>query len=100
MLISTRNDAEAAYSTVTRIMTYLNGFRAFLENRGPNASTTEVQALKDLNAAREALTSIRAIGLSEYEASIPRRKITGMIRPDSLSDQQLLEAIFGAPIKA
>ncbi len=76
------------------------GFRAFLENRGPTASTTEVQALKDLNAAREALTSIRAIGLSEYEASIPRRKITGMIRPDSLSDQQLLEAIFGAPIKA
>jgi hypothetical protein len=37
--------------------------------------------------------------LSEYEASIPRRKITGMIRPDSLSDQQLLEAIFGAPLK-
>jgi filamentous hemagglutinin family protein len=75
------------------------GFRAFLENRGPNASTTEVQALSDLNAARETLTSIRAIGLSEYEASIPRRKITGMIRPDSLSDQQLLEAIFGAPLK-
>lgn len=75
------------------------GFRAFLENRGPNASTTEVQALKDLNAARETLTSIRAIGLSEYEASIPRRKITGMIRPDSLGEQQLLEAIFGAPVK-
>lgn len=75
------------------------GFRAFLENRGQGASTTEVQALSDLNAAREALISIRAIGLSEYEASIPRRKITGMIRPDSLSDQQLLEAIFGAPVK-
>jgi hypothetical protein len=76
------------------------GFRAFLENRGPQATSTETLALKDLNAVRDALTSIRAIGLSEYEASIPRRKILGMIRPDSISEQQLVEAVFGAPVRA
>lgn len=75
------------------------GFRAFLENRAGQATTTEVQALRDLDAARDAITSIRAIGLSEYEASIPRRKIIAMIRPDSVSEQQLIDAIFGAPVR-
>jgi filamentous hemagglutinin family protein len=75
------------------------GFRAYLENRRKQASTAETRALSELNAARNVLTSIRAIGLSEYEASIPRRKIIAMIRPDSISDQQLVEAIFGAPVR-
>lgn len=87
-----------AYSTKTTTPSGV-GFRAYLENRGAQASTTDVQALKDLIAARESLTSIRAIGLSEFEASIPRRKIIAMIRPDSIPDQTLLDAIFGAPVR-
>lgn len=74
------------------------GLRAYLEARGTGASTSEVAALKELNSARRVLTDIRAIGLSEYEASIPRRKLLDAIRPQGMAEKDLVEAVFGAPV--
>ncbi len=74
------------------------GLRAYLEARGASATTSEVAALKELNGARRVLTDVRAIGLSEYEASIPRRKLLEAIRPQGMREQDLAEAIFGAPV--
>lgn len=63
MLISTRNDAEAAYSTVTRIMTYLNGFRAFLEYPLFGVGYANYERISFLNAHNSFLQALVETGV-------------------------------------
>jgi hypothetical protein len=63
MLISTRNDAEAAYSTVTRIMTYLNGFRAFLDYPFFGVGYANYERISFLNAHNSFLQALVETGV-------------------------------------
>ncbi len=71
------------------------GLRAFLENRGAGASAVEREALSVLNRSRDVLTSIDAMGLSAFEASIPRRKLLGAIKPATMTERDAEEAVVG-----
>ena len=63
LLISTRNEAEAAYSTVTRIMTYLNGFRAFLDYPLFGVGFANYERISFLNAHNSFLQALVETGI-------------------------------------
>lgn len=63
MLISTRNEAEAAYSTITRIMTYLNGFRAFLDYPLFGVGFANYERISFLNAHNSFLQALVETGV-------------------------------------
>lgn len=86
--------AWASYASKVEAPTGL-GFRAYLETRGAEASREEVQALELLDASRDVLENIRGIGLSEFETSIPRRKLLNSIRPEGVPAREFQEAVTG-----
>jgi hypothetical protein len=63
LLVSTRNDAEAAYSTVTRIMTYLNGFTAFLDYPFFGVGFANYERISFLNAHNSFLQALVETGV-------------------------------------
>jgi hypothetical protein len=63
MLISTRNEAEAAYSTITRIVTYLNGFRAFLSDPFFGVGFANYERISFLNAHNSFLQALVETGV-------------------------------------
>jgi filamentous hemagglutinin family protein len=75
------------------------GFRAYLESR---SATTTNQAEKDalayLKSAREVLDRFDGLGLSPFEASIPKRKLIGEIRPTTISPDQFQAALSGGQL--
>ena len=73
LLISTRNEAVAAYSKVTRIMTYLNGFRAFLDHPLFGVGFANYERISFLNAHNsflQALVESGAIGGTLYLSGV------------------------------
>lgn len=71
------------------------GYRAYLETRGAQATRDEARALEFLDGARDVVENIKGIGLSEFETSIPRRKLLEAIRPETIPTKEFLEAVVG-----
>lgn len=69
------------------------GFAAWLSTRGASASPTEREAARIFDGIRDVLEKISALGLSPAEARIPRDRLLGELKPQSMTDEQMLEAI-------
>ncbi len=70
-------------------------FRAYLETLGAEATEADREALRYLNQIREVLQRIDELGLAPFEASIPRRKLLGEVKPAVIPEGDFLEAIGG-----
>jgi filamentous hemagglutinin family protein len=69
------------------------GFAAWLSTRGASASSTEREAARIFDGIRDVLEKISALGLSPAEARIPRDRLLGELKPQSMTDEQMLDAI-------
>lgn len=69
------------------------GFAAWLSTRGASASPTEREAARIFDGIRDVLEKISALGLSPAEARIPRDRLLGELKPQSMTDEQMLEAV-------
>lgn len=72
-IYTTRNEAEAAYSTITRIMTYLNGFYAFRDYPVFGVGFANYERISFLNAHNsflQALVETGVLGGSLYVSGI------------------------------
>ena len=69
------------------------GFRAWLESRDSAATPAEAEALGYLNSIRSLLARLEALGLSEFEANIPRRKLMNEVRPAAMTEQEFTDAL-------
>jgi filamentous hemagglutinin family protein len=74
------------------------GFRTFLEGRSTSGSKAEKESLSYLKSAKDVLERLDALGLSPFEASIPKRKLLGEIRPPAMTDEQFQAAVSGAKL--
>lgn len=63
ILISYRNESEAAYSTVTRIMTFLNGYHAFLDHPVFGVGLGNYERFSFLNAHNSFMLALTETGL-------------------------------------
>lgn len=62
-LLSSRNEAEAAYSTLTRALTYLNGYRAFLDSPLFGVGYGNYERISFINAHSSFLLAVTETGL-------------------------------------
>lgn len=69
------------------------GFAAWLSTRGASASPTEREAARIFDGIRDVLDKISALGLSPAEARIPRDRLLGELKPQSMTDEQMLDAV-------
>lgn len=75
------------------------GFRTWLETLGEKAPERDRGVLQDLNRARTVLQRLDYLGLSPFEASIPKRQLLGDIKPNGMTSRQIEEAVLGtAPV--
>jgi hypothetical protein len=74
------------------------GFRAYLDARETTGTKAERESLGYLRGAREVLDRIDALGLSPAEASIPKRKLLGEIRPPAMTQEQFQAAVAGPAV--
>lgn len=73
------------------------GFRDHLTAQADSASS---EALEYLDLARIVLHRVDALGLSSFEADIPKAQLLGQIRPPAMSEGQLAEAVRGRVVAA
>lgn len=71
------------------------GFREHLEGLGASASPEDAQALGFLNSTRRVFNRLDDLGLSEYETSIPKRRLTSDIKPAAMTDAEFRAAVYG-----
>jgi trimeric autotransporter adhesin len=90
---ATLEDAWITYADTAGDQASGEGFAAWLKTRGASASATERDAARILDGIRDVLGKIDALGLSPAEARIPRDRILGEIKPQSMTDEQMLRAI-------
>lgn len=75
------------------------GFRAYLEAKSTaQEGGPEGEALAFLNATRDVLEKLDALGLSPFEASIPKTKLLGELRPPAMSEEAFLQAVNGGQL--
>ncbi len=74
------------------------GFRSYLESRSSSGTPAERDALAYLKGTKEVLDRLDALGLSPFEASIPKRKLIGEIKPPAMTDEQFQGAINGPKV--
>jgi len=75
------------------------GFRAWLEGRGSQATKQEAEALEFLNLTRDLLDRLDELGLSPFEASIPKKRLLGTITPPQMDSAEEFEAaVYGRKV--
>jgi filamentous hemagglutinin family protein len=74
------------------------GFRAYLESKEASGTKDEKEALAYLRSAHEVLDRLDGLGLSPFEASIPKRKLLGEIRPPAMTLEQFQAAVAGSKL--
>lgn len=71
------------------------GLRAHLERLGASATPEDAQALDFLNKAREVFDRLDTLGLSPFEASIPKSRLINDIKPAAMTAGEFRAAVYG-----
>lgn len=71
------------------------GLRAYLERLGASSTPEDAQALEFLDRTREVFDRLDTLGLSPFEASIPKSRLINDIKPPAMTGGEFRAAVYG-----